>query len=126
MALKKTEAKVRDFFRCQFPGCAMQGRHNVDGAHLDDAGMGGRPSVSSSRSDFVTLCNQNGPDGGHHRGAVSLHSTHVMVKPLTAAGADGSLAWYRRGRSGNTWGPYQHIGTTRSALAPKAKVEAKP
>ena len=111
--LKKTEAKVRDYFRCQFPGCTVQGRHNVEAAHLDDAGFGGRPSVSSKRSDFVPLCNQNGPDGGHHRGNVSLHSTHLMVMPLSADRADGPLAWYRRPRTGNEWGAYRQVGISR-------------
>lgn len=111
--LKKTEAKVRDVFRCQYPGCTMQGRHNVDGAHVENSGMGGRPSVSSQRSDFVTLCNHNGPDGGHHRGNVSLHSTHLLVKPLSADGADGPLAWYRRPRVGNAWGAYRQVGISR-------------
>ena len=111
--LKKTEAKVRDYFRCQYPGCTVQGRHNVEAAHLDDAGMGGRPSVSSKRSDFVALCNQNGPDGGHHRGNVSLHSTHLLVKPLSADRADGPLAWYRRPRTGNEWGAYRQVGISR-------------
>ena len=111
--LKKTEAKVRDVFRCQYPGCTVQGRHNVEAAHLDDAGFGGRPSVSSQRSDFVTLCNQHGPDGGHHRGNVSLHSTHLLVKPLSADRADGPLAWYRRPRVGNVWGAYRQVGISR-------------
>lgn len=111
--LKKTEAKVRDAFRCQFPGCVVSGRHNVEAAHLVDAGMGGRPSVSSKRSDFVALCNHNGPDGGHHQGTVSLHSTHVLVKPMTADGADGPLAWYLRTRVGNVWGAYQALGISR-------------
>ena len=114
--LKKTEAKFRDHFRCQFPGCDVQGREFTEAAHLVDSGMGGRPSVSSNRGDFVTTCNHLAPDGGHHRGRRSIHTTHIEVRPRDPElGADGALDWYTRTRRGNEWSPWKHVGTTRAA-----------
>jgi hypothetical protein len=111
--LKKTEAKVRDHFRCRFPGCTVQGREFVEAAHLVDAGMGGRPSVSSSRSDYVTLCNPLAPGGGHHRGRRSVHSTHVEMRPLSAAGGDGRMALWTRERLTD---PFTYAGETSPVL----------
>jgi hypothetical protein len=112
--LKKTEAKVRDHFRCRFPGCTVQGRECVEAAHLVDAGMGGRASVSSSRSDYVTLCNHLAPGGGHHRGRRSVHSTHVDMRPMTAsAGGDGRVAFWTRERITQ---PFTYAGETSPLL----------
>lgn len=105
--LKKTEAKVRDCFRCLVPGCGVQGRDRVEAAHLVDSGMGGRFSVSSQRGHFATVCRE------HHQGVKSIHTTHLLVMPTSAVGADGPLAWYRRERTGNVWGPYEWIGESR-------------
>lgn len=108
--LAKTAAKVRDFFRCQFPGCTVSGRHNVEAAHLEDAGMGGRFSVSNHQRCYVTLCR------AHHQGRRSVHTTHIEVRPLTADGGDGPLAWYDRTRHGNTWSAWRHVGISGRPL----------
>lgn len=112
--LKKTEAKHRDGYRCQRPGCTVAGHERVDAAHVTNSGMGGRPSVSSKRGDFITAC--NGPEGCHN-GNRSLHSTHLKVVPRDPAlGADGPLDWYERDRRWNVWSEYRHIGTTAPAV----------
>lgn len=115
--LRKTEAKHRDFYRCQFPGCTVQGRDYTEAAHLVNSGSGGRMSVSSKRGDFVTLCNHLGPDDGHHRGRRSLHQQYIRVVPRNPElGADGHLDWYTRTRRGNIWSPWTHVGTTAPAV----------
>lgn len=110
--LAKTDAKVRDFFRCQFPGCGVSGRHNVEAAHLEDSGMGGRFSVSNHRRCFITLCRD------HHQGRRSLHTGYIDVRPLSEDAGDGPLGWWVRTRQGNTWGPWQHAGRSGRPILP--------
>lgn len=111
--LAKTASKIRDVFRCQVPGCAVRGRGAVESAHIVDAGMGGRFSVSNLRRCFVTVCHD------HHQGRRSIHTTHLEMRPQSAeAGGDGKIDWWTRTRKGNTWSPWTHIGTTAPALLP--------
>ena len=113
--LRKTEAKVRDYFRCQFPGCLVAGREHVEAAHLVNSGMGGRFSVGDRRGCFVTLCRE------HHQGPRSLHAGYIDVRPrVPEAGADGPLDWWTRERSGNQWTLWFHEGTTGTAIRRRA------
>ena len=80
--LYKTKAKVRDYFRCRFPGCTVQGREYVEAAHIQSAGMGGNPDGSRGwkAECYVTLC------ANHHRGTVSIHSGHYRFSVGTSGG----------------------------------------
>jgi hypothetical protein len=68
--------------------------------------MGGRFSVSNQRQCFVTAC--RGPRG-HHTGRRSIHSKHIEVRPLSKAGADGPLEWWRRRTLDD---PFEYVGTS--------------
>lgn len=109
-SLHKVEAKVRDFHRCQFPGCTVQGRGRVESAHLEGKGMGGDHGLrSGSAADFVTTCYE------HHQGVRSLHSEHVDVRPASDQGANGPLVWYTRQALTDAFTP---IGTSRPPASP--------
>jgi hypothetical protein len=103
--LYKAEAKILDHHRCQRPGCIVQGVGRVESAHLDGKGMGGDHGArSDSPACFVTTCSDC------HQGPRSLHSTHLLVVPLSDRGADGPLAWYVRPTLTDA---YMYFGTSR-------------
>lgn len=109
--LMKGWARVRDNQTCQRPGCGVRKPGEMEAMHIVDAGMGGRASVSSKRSDYVTGCRDC------HRGPRSIHSTHLELRPRDPElGGDGVIDWYERDRRGNVWGPWRHIGTSAASL----------
>lgn len=69
----KLVAKHRDGYQCRRCRVNLFCKYS-EAAHLVDAGMGGRASVSSHPRDYVTLCHEC------HRGPRSLHSGHVRVE----------------------------------------------
>lgn len=108
--LAKAKSKIRDSHRCQFPGCHVQGVGRVESMHLEDAGMGGRLSVSDQAKRFVTGC----PD--HHQGPRSVHSTHVEMRPQTEDGGDGLVDWFVRETLDDDW---FYFGTSRPVGSPR-------
>ena len=85
----KTELRIRDGIGCRWPGCGFwkQG-YRVHGVHLEDAGMGGDPTlIRTQRQTMIRLCAR------HHQGPWSIHSKDLRVVPLTEKGTDGPCAF---------------------------------
>lgn len=79
-AAAKIAAKIRDHYHCQWPGCPVQGRGEVESAHIDGKGMGGDHGLRSALpSDYVTFCRE------HHR-RVDQHEVDLIVGPLRGDG----------------------------------------
>lgn len=88
----KTDLRVRDGIGCRWPGCEFwkQG-YRVDGAHLEDMGMGGdKALIRSQRHLMIRLCVR------HHQGPWSIHSKDLRVVPLTDKGTDGPCQFEMR------------------------------
>jgi hypothetical protein len=101
--LAKTEAKIRDDFRCRYPGCTVRGREFVEAMHIQNSGMGGRRSVGNRSGCFVTGCRE------HHRGRRSIHSAHIEMMLTSDAGGDAPIAWNERATLDSPW---RYVGTT--------------
>jgi hypothetical protein len=87
---EKAKAKKRDGGRCRWPE-AHKCRFGLESAHVVDASLGGR----MASSNLVTVC-----AWVHRRGPESIHGKQIKVEPLTAAGADGPLSFWRKDAAG--------------------------
>lgn len=79
---QKAIVRKRDGHKCRFPGCKV--KEYLEVAHLHHKGIGGNPSANRSPASVMILFCQP-----HHRGAFSMHSGDIEVRPLTPAGTDG-------------------------------------
>ena len=102
----KLEAKHRDGYRCRWPHCEHKHlTQPLEGAHLDGKGMGGnRDGSRNVAANIVTLCYE------HHRGRVSLHSGDLKIEPMTAAGADGPLSFWKRDPDDRWYQTHREVG----------------
>lgn len=80
------DAKVRDGHHCCWPE-RHKCRGLLEGAHIVDKSRGG----ANHTSNIISVCAWI-----HRRGPESIHSKDLVVQPLTDAGADGAVAYYRR------------------------------
>ena len=91
----KRRVRVRDRNRCRFPLCRASGPA-LQVAHLVHKGMGGNPAGDrSGEGGLILLCALH-----HQFGAISLHRGTLRVRPLTAKGTNGPVAWECRPVSG--------------------------
>jgi hypothetical protein len=83
------EAKQRDGYTCRWPKCEyMPKKPRIECAHLEHRGMGGNPSGDrTQRHKLITLCVV------HHG---MLDGPNYEIEPVTSAGTDGPVAFYRR------------------------------
>lgn len=93
-------AKRRDGHKCRWPSCAYAKRDlPIDACHLVHRGMGGDPKrTRTTRDQIWAACRIH--HGLYDRGEID-------VQPLTSAGTDGPLAFYRRAGSGRL----EHVAT---------------
>lgn len=91
-AAKKT-AKLRDGMRCRWPE-THKCRGLLEGAHLEDASLGGAPAPEN----IISLCAWI-----HRRGPRTIHGKHLKVEPETERGTDGPCAFYRREQLTDPW-----------------------
>lgn len=100
-AQRQEELRHRDGRGCRWPGCECrkQDRPVIEAAHLWEArGMGGDPKlIRSGLENQMRLCFSK------HRGARSLHSTHLEIRPLTRRKANGPCAFYQRETLDSPW-----------------------
>lgn len=90
----KVTARARDGFACRWPGCDCRARRDrLEVAHLVSKSRGG----SNDTAKLVTLCRSR------HQGRPSLHSGELRIEPLTAAGANGPLAFWSTDELGRWW-----------------------
>jgi hypothetical protein len=90
---KDEKAKVRARDKtCRWPRCKPVTR--LECAHVVSKGAGGDKGTRSLAKDMIQLCYR------HHQGKVSLHSGDLEVRPETAAGADGPVAFWQRSPEG--------------------------
>jgi hypothetical protein len=81
----KEQAKFLDGFRCRYPGCSMQRRYALHGAHLVHKGAGGDVLlIRTTLEGLIALC------AFHHE----LHGLKQFhIQPMTTLGARG-LCWF--------------------------------
>lgn len=85
----KQEARDRDL-RCRFPlcGCTRLG-HTLHVSHAQHKGLGGNPAGDRSVPEkLVYLCRMR-----HREGRISIDQRTLRWRALTAAGANGPIAW---------------------------------
>lgn len=86
---EKAKAKRRDG-RCRWPMKHVC-RGGLESAHIRDASLGGE----MDSSNLVTLCAWI-----HRRGPESIHGKQLRIDPVTSAGANGPLIFWRRDEEG--------------------------
>lgn len=93
-------AKRRDHGKCRWPRCEYAKRHlPIDPCHLMHRGMGGDPKgTRTTRDQVISMCRI-------HHGL--LDRGDLDIQPMTSAGTDGPVAFYRRLASGRL----EHVAT---------------
>ncbi len=94
------QAKVRDGYRCRFPGCEyMSKKPRLETAHQRHRGIGGNPDGSrTTLPELVTLC-------WLHHAAYDRHE--IDIQPLSVDGFNGPAVFYVRSESGK----WVHVAT---------------
>jgi len=89
---EKAKVRKRDG-RCRWP-IQHKCRGGLEAAHIRDASLGG----DMRSSNLITLCSWL-----HRRGPESVHGKQLQVVPLTSAGADGPVSFWRKDEDGKPY-----------------------
>ena len=102
----KADSKKRDGHKCRWPHvCRKPVR--LESAHLVNLSQGGEDTTEN----LITLCLEV------HQGRRSLHSQDRKIEPLTAAGANGPVAFYEKNEAGRM----VHIASERAVGISEAR-----